>query len=132
MQAIRKKIAAPFPFAQVVEFLPGWAQDVVLDDSVEDKDKAEVKKRPRPDMIRWKVGFEDMTLAMDAAEIWPYAASKAHLRVCLKIAMEAMGEGRRHHLAQFYDEACRKEYAAKAARGDIDFDKNTAGLHLHV
>ena len=79
----------------------------------------------------------------------PFTASKAHLRVCLLVACRAAGEGRRHQLAQVYDEVCRKEWSAKAARGmlilnvctcsldvalvspgDADFDSSCAGVKL--
>ena len=40
----------------------------------------------------------------------------------------AASEKRRHVLAQFYDELCRKDWAERAARGDVDFDVNLACL----
>jgi len=45
-----------------------------------------------------------------------------------------MAEGRRGQLAQFYDEACRRDWAERAIRGDADFDitVEAARLNLHL
>ena len=45
-----------------------------------------------------------------------------------------MAEGRRGQLAQFYDEACRRDWAERAIRGDADFDVSVeaARLNLHL
>ena len=65
---------------------------------------------------------------MIAAQVWKYHAACAHLRVCMEIAASAANEKRRFALAVFYDELCRKEWAERASRGDIDFDVNIVSM----
>ena len=46
----------------------------------------------------------------------------------MEIAASAANEKRRFALAVFYDELCRKEWAERASRGDIDFDVNIVSM----
>ena len=58
------------------------------------------------------------------------SGSRVHLLHCLQVAAEAQHENRRHILAQFYDEACRREWSKKAERGDVGFDIEVACLSV--
>ena len=62
------------------------------------------------------------------AQVWKYHPACAHLRVCMEIAASAANEKRRFALAVFYDELCRKEWAERASRGDLDFDVNIVSM----
>ena len=86
----------------VKDFLPSWAKEVV--DIPEDGEVA--TRNARLDMLKWVVAFDNLALAYAAndvslrhkvflhellfffctLQIWTYADSKAHLRVCLQVA----------------------------------------------
>ena len=61
-------------------------------------------------------------------QVWQYTAAMAHFRNCLEVAAGAAAEKRRYTLAITYDELCRKHWSQKAARGDRDFNVNTASF----
>ena len=137
----------------VKDFLPSWAKEVV--DIPEDGEVA--TRNARLDMLKWVVAFDNLALAYAAndvslrhkaflhellfffctLQIWTYADSKAHLRVCLQVAgntslvvhrcahvwplfvfpANAGTEGRRHSLAQLYHDICMSTWHECASRG---------------
>ena len=115
----------PFPYMEVSEFLPSWATiGSALDLEGLANPELQPKAKRRLDMVRWIAAYQNLQLAEAANELWDYTASAAHLRNCLEIAAGSQNEGRRHTLAQIYDETCRKEWSEKAFRGDPGFDVN--------
>jgi hypothetical protein len=64
-KAIKARVAAPFPYMELVEFLPSWADD----SNPEVGAVHESKKRGKLDMIRWIAAFQCFALAADAAEV---------------------------------------------------------------
>ena len=64
-KAMKARVAAPFPFMDLAEFLPSWADDSNPEAEAGD----ESKMRGKLDMIRWIAAFHSFALAADAAEV---------------------------------------------------------------
>ena len=109
------QVKNPVPFMSATDFWPMWAK---ISHPVEKDDDAK-----KPDLPTFLAAMDAMALAYHAADIWPYAAFKGHIRVLHEVAANAAqgDKKRRHILCQFYDELARKEWAELAARGDSDF-----------
>ena len=109
------QVKNPVPFMSATDFWPMWAK---ISHPVEKDDDAK-----KPDLPTFLAAMDAMALAYHAADIWPYAAFKGHIRVLHEVAANANhgDKKRRHVLCQFYDELARKEWAELAARGDCDF-----------
>ena len=103
----------------VKDFLPSWAKEVA--DIPEDGEVA--TRHARLDMRKWVVAFDNLALAYAAndvsfrrkvflheslfflctLQIWTYADSKAHLRVCLQVAGKTSRVGhRRAHVRPLF------------------------------
>ena len=122
-------VTGAFPFVEIEPFVPSWARcsgdmqwDVV--------DPLVTTPRGKLDMIKWIAAFDAFAIAMDALHIMSYSVCMAHKRNCLWVAGRATSgdKRRRHHLCQYYDEVCRREWGAMAMRQDPDFSMETTPL----
>jgi hypothetical protein len=109
------QVKKPVPFMAAADFTPMWAK---ISHPAEKEGDTKM-----PDLPTFLASMDAMAFAYHAADIWPYAAFKGHIRVLHEVAANAAqgDKKRRHVLCQFYDELARKEWAELAARGDCDF-----------
>ena len=78
MQALKKGIAQPFLYWQVVKFLPRWAK-VAESGSVG-------KPGKRLDMVMWSAAYQGFALASASVGMWDWHLSNAHHTNCMKVA----------------------------------------------
>ena len=95
----------------------------------------------RLDMVQWGAAYQSFALGAAAVGMWEYHLAMAHHTNCFNIACklafaahqfaevvvalvclvshagQANSLGKRHQLAQIYDECCRKEWAERSFRG---------------
>ena len=82
-KACKAGIAAPFPFVDLTEFLPSWADDTACvcddyEDMSSDPKKAAKKKKAKLDMVRWVAAFQSYAIAADAAHVSLFAHGVGH------------------------------------------------------
>ena len=73
-KACKAGIVAPFPFVDLTEFLPTWADDTACvsddyEDMSSDPKQVSKKKRTKLDMVRWVAAFQNYAIAADAANV---------------------------------------------------------------
>ena len=133
-------------YQDLSKWLPRWyiescgcAAEPDSDDDVARSDRQKSSKCLS--MLEWGIAFDHFSIAADAAGMWHYWESRAHLANCHKVAgmclsldMFFCGIGylgvfvaragtsdpkRRHTLAQFYDMVCRRDWADRSYRGEL-------------
>ena len=77
-------------------------------------------KAKKMSMISWFAAMQRYAITADGVGMWKYASILAHIDICMQIASRAGldEKERRHHLGQLYDEVARKEWSARASRGE--------------
>ena len=111
----RKRVekGEPFPYFDVMDFVPNWCGT-----------KPQTGTKAPATFGAWVAGFQDFALAAAANGMWSFVASYTHFRQCTRIACESKLEGKTWHLVVAYDELARKAWAERAARGKT--------LHAHT
>ena len=98
-------MAAPFPFVDLHQFLPLWANggEVEDDEGPRNKDvealarvlgKDTTDQRPLLGWMQWHVGYDAYALALDVTKTLPLTAAMAHKKIVMQIALQAKSRGR--------------------------------------
>ena len=83
---VKKKIARPFIFAEISDFVPHWCITRRGDETGDDATPA-TSARQRLTIMQWSVGFERYALAAAATDPvqWEFAASYAHKDIIMQV-----------------------------------------------
>ena len=98
-------VAAPFPFVELQQFLPLWANggEADEDEGPRNKDvealarvlgKDTTNQRPLLGWMQRHLGYDAYALALGVTKTLPLTAAMAHKKIVMQIALQAKSRGR--------------------------------------